>query len=172
MKRRSLPFRATKFIVLVLCAVTFIPSLLEAQDKKNQSSVGESQETDQKSRPGANALDIGDCPETAVDLPPENDFSCGCSGQLLTPSTWIYDPSLHISRKGQIWGTYIYGYESHICNAAVHAGVIHKGKPGRILIHFVPPPPVLRGTTSNEVTTNFLPKPPTHPPFQLAPAGS
>jgi hypothetical protein len=107
--------------------------------------------------PGADALDIGDCPMSAKDLPPEKDFTCHCSGQLYEG----YD--------GQVWGTYIYGNTSNICNAAIHAGVIQKGKPGQVSIHFVPIPPVLRGTTQNGVKTLIFPRPPQNPPFQLGP---
>jgi hypothetical protein len=111
---------------------------------------------DSKPKPGSDALDIGDCPRTAEELPPEKDFTCTCPGIIDT------------SYGGRVWGTYIYSNDSNVCNAAIHSGVVRKGQPAQILIHFVPPPPVLRGTTHNEITTIILPHPPAHPPFQLA----
>ena len=53
-----------------------------------------------------------------------------------------------------IWGTDIYTYDSSICTAAVHAGVISFGNGGPVTIRLRPGAPSYTGSTRNGVTSS------------------
>jgi hypothetical protein len=55
---------------------------------------------------------------------------------------------------GRIWGTDIYTYDSSICTAAVHSGIITARDGGRVVIRIRPGKEFYNGTTRNGVTSS------------------
>jgi hypothetical protein len=99
------------------------------------------------------ALDIGDCPDTATSFEDGNIYVCACSG----------------ASSGTIYGTDVYTNDSNICQAAIHAGVLKKGVPGRVSVRMVASPRVFKGTTRNGIKSEVWVKPTPHA-FEIAPA--
>ena len=86
------------------------------------------------------ALDIGDCPDIANGFEIGKTYACAC------PASASVD-----SPAGAVYGTLVYAYDSNICSAAVHAGVLKAATSGRVSVEMVDSPPVFKGTTQNGV---------------------
>jgi hypothetical protein len=86
------------------------------------------------------ALDLGDCPDD-VDTSlwgndPDRTYRCSC------PPTQLED-------FPRIIGTSVYEAGSKLCLSAIHASVLKRGQPGKILVRLVPAPPVFKSTMQN-----------------------
>jgi LCCL domain-containing protein len=81
------------------------------------------------------ALDIGDCPDIAGGFEIGKTYACSCP------------PSAAGSPAGTVYGTLVYAYDSNICAAAVHAGVLKAATAGRVSVQMIDSPPVFKGTT-------------------------
>jgi hypothetical protein len=99
------------------------------------------------------ALDIGDCPDTASAFEDGNTYACACPA----------------ASSGTLYGTDVYTYDSNICQAAIHAGVLKKGVVGRVLVHVIASPRVFKGTTRNGIKSQVWVQPTAHA-FEIAPA--
>jgi hypothetical protein len=79
-------------------------------------------------------------------------ISCG------TQATSIAGASMRVScpggcSGGSIWGTDVYTADSHVCRAAIHAGVIAEATGGEVTVTMGGPMTAFTGTTRNGVTT-------------------
>ena len=81
---------------------------------------------------------VEQCPENMVDQPAT--LTCNCGADYTT--------------MGSIWGTGLYTYDSRICRAAVHAGVIQEGVGGVVTIVQQPGASEYQGSTQNGVTSS------------------
>ena len=104
--------------------------------------------------PAAEALDLGDCPDTPSDFEQGKRYVCACP---------VTDAS------AAIYGSGVYTTDSDLCTAAVHAGAIEKDKGGRVTVTVVPSPPVFKGTTQHGVKSNVWTRP-FDSAFTIAPA--
>src|SRR6202011_4523161 len=89
------------------------------------------------------ALDIGDCPDIAGGFEIGKTYACVCP-----PSASDGSPA------GAVYGTLVYAYDSNICTAAVHAGVLKAATAGRVSVQMIDSPPVFKGTTQNGVKSD------------------
>ena len=104
------------------------------------------------------ALDIGDCPDIAGGFEIGKTYACACP-----PSASADSPA------GAVYGSLVYAYDSNICAAAVHAGVLKTATAGRVSIQMIDSPPAFKGTTRNGVKSEVWPTPSTSA-FQFPPA--
>jgi LCCL domain len=104
------------------------------------------------------ALDIGDCPDIAGGFEIGKTYACACP-----PSASADAPA------GSVYGTLVYAYDSNICAAAVHAGVLKAATSGRVSVEMVDSPPVFKGTTQNGVKSEVWATPSTAA-FQFQPS--
>jgi hypothetical protein len=79
-------------------------------------------------------------------------ISCG------TQATSITGASLRVScpsgcSGGSIWGTDVYTADSHVCRAAIHAGLIAEATGGELTVTLGGPMTAFTGSTRNGVTT-------------------
>ena len=102
---------------------------------------------------GAQALDIGDCPDTAGTFEDGNTYACACP-----PAS-----------SGMVYGTDVYTYDSNICQSAIHAGALKKGAAGRVSVRVIASPRVFKGTTRNGIKSQVWVTPTPHA-FEIAPA--
>jgi LCCL domain len=88
------------------------------------------------------ALELGDCPETLQLLQPDPGqiYRCSCPASIAGGSF-----------SNKIYGASVYMLLSPVCKAALHAGALKRGRPGQILFHLVPAPPVFKSTTQNGI---------------------
>ncbi len=90
------------------------------------------------------ALDLGDCPDTASGLEIGKSYACTCTSN---------------AEPGVIYGTMLYSNDSYICTAATHTGLIANETAGKIIVQMIESPPVFRGTTQNGIKSTVWPKP-------------
>ena len=108
----------------------------------------------QEAGDAAEALDLGDCPDTPSEFEQGKRYVCAC------PAT---------DASNVIYGSGVYTTDSDLCTAAVHAGAVDKDKGGRVVVTIVPSPPVFRGTTQDGVKSTIWTKP-YDSAFTVAPA--
>ena len=90
------------------------------------------------------ALDLGDCPDTAAGLEIGKGYACTCTSN---------------AEQGVIYGTILYSNDSYICTAAIHTGLIANDMAGKIIVQVIESPTVFRGTTQNGIKSTVWPKP-------------
>jgi hypothetical protein len=101
----------------------------------------------------ANALDLGDCPNTATGFDQGKTYLCTCPA----------------SPSGLVYGSGTYTPDSNICVAAIHAGTSRTGAPASVIIRVIASPPVFKSATQNGVKSEAWPRS-TDTAFQVAPA--
>jgi hypothetical protein len=131
----SIVVRPMKWLVIYTCVaatISFKPAntMAQAPDSANESA----------------ALDIGECPSRAqfMDFMINKTYMCSCGRDIA---------------YSEIYGTDVYSMNSDICTAAVHAGVIQKRMPGRVVFETMDSPPVFKGSTRNGIKSLPLPHP-------------
>jgi len=88
-------------------------------------------------------LDVGECPASAADFTQGKLYTCSCPAD---------------AQADVVYGSGTYSMDSHICTAALHAGVLQRSVAGRVYVQMVPSPEVFKSATQNGIKSESYPQ--------------